>query len=77
MNGGHTIIPEMHIQFLDREQKKNVRRIIPKESTREISLVIRNGYVKERLLNAVSDIIKKIIPENMLDGRLKKFAIKI
>lgn len=77
MNGGHTVIPELHIRFLSSEQKKNVRRIIPSDSVREISLVIRNDYVKEGLLNAVSDIIKDIIPENMLNPRLRKFAIKI
>lgn len=77
MNGGHTIIPELHLQFLDAGQRKNVRNIIPSDSVREVSLVIRNDYVKEGLLNTVSDVIRKIIPENMIDSRLKKFAIRI
>lgn len=77
MNGGHTIIPEMHLPFLTEAQKKNVRDIVPTGSVREISIVIRNDYVKEGLLNAVSDVMKRIIPENMLDSRLKKYAIRI
>ena len=43
----------------------------------EISLVIRQDYVRERLINAVADAVKAIIPDEMLDARLKKFAIKL
>lgn len=44
---------------------------------REISLVIREDFVRERLLNIIADCIKQIIPEHMLDERLKRFAIKL
>jgi LysR family hydrogen peroxide-inducible transcriptional activator len=47
------------------------------EATREISLVIRQDYVREGFMNAVADSVKKIIPSHMLDARLKKFAIKL
>ena len=40
-------------------------------------LIIRNDYIKERIINAVADTIKKIIPEHMLDEHLKKFSIKL
>lgn len=76
-NGGHTIIPELHIQFLSEMQKGNIREITPSLSVREISLVIRNDFVKERILNIISDIVKNIIPDNMIDTRLKKYAVKI
>jgi hypothetical protein len=33
--------------------------------------------MRERFLNILADTIKEIIPESMLDSRLKKFAIKI
>lgn len=77
LNGGHTIIPELHIPLLTEEQKKNVRKLKQKDSVREISIVVRNDYVREGMLNIVSDIIKKIIPDSMLDQRLKKYAIRI
>ena len=76
-NGGHTIIPELEIPYLSELQKQNIRPVAEPEPVREISMMIRNDYVKERILNIISEIIKEIIPDNMLDSRLKKFAIKI
>ena len=76
-NGGYTIIPELHIDLLNERQKANVRPIINPEPNREISLVVRNDYVKERLLNIIAKNISDTIPENMLDERLKKFSIKL
>jgi LysR family hydrogen peroxide-inducible transcriptional activator len=77
LNGGYTIIPELHIDFLTPMQKLNLRRIMRPEATREISLVIRHDYVREGLMNAVADSIKQIIPAHMIDGRLKKFSIRL
>ncbi|HRZ99002.1 MAG TPA: hydrogen peroxide-inducible genes activator [Paludibacter sp.] len=77
INGGYTVIPELHIDLLSNVQKKNLRNIVKPETTREISLVIRQDYVREGLMNAVADTVKQIIPVHMLDARLKKFAIKL
>jgi LysR family hydrogen peroxide-inducible transcriptional activator len=77
INGGYTIIPELHIEFLSEVKKLNLRKIVRPEATREISLVVRNDYVREGLMNAVAETIKQIIPSHMLDARLKKFAIKL
>ena len=76
-NGGYTVIPELHLELLTVGQKKNVRKLIDPEPVREISLVIQQNFIREGQLNAVADTIKKIIPQEMLDSRLKKFAIKI
>lgn len=76
-NGGYTLIPELHLPFLTEEQKKNVRSITSPPAVREISIIIRKDYVKERMINAVADTVKKIIPSSMLDERLKKFSIKL
>lgn len=76
-NGGYTIIPELHINLLSEQQKLNVRPIVNPEPNREISLVVRNDYVKERLLNVIAKNISDVIPENMLNERLKKFSIKL
>lgn len=77
VNGGYTVIPELHIDLLSEQQKKNLRKIVRPEATREISLIIRHDYVREGMMNAVADCIKQIIPQHMLDARLKKFAIKL
>lgn len=77
VNGGYTVIPELHIQLLTDEQRKNVREIVKPEATREISVVIRHDFVREALLNVVAECVKTIIPTHMLDARLKKFAIRL
>lgn len=77
MNGGYTVIPELHVDLLSEIQKLNLRKIVRPEAIREISLVIRYDYVREGLMNVVANTIKQIIPQHMLDARLKKFAIKL
>lgn len=76
-NGGYSIIPQLHVSLLSDEQQRNLRPLVKPEATREISLIIRNDFVREGVLNAVADSIKKIIPQEMLDERLKKFSIRI
>lgn len=76
-NGGCTVIPELHLELLSDEQKKNVRKFADPEPVREISLVIHENFIREGQLNAVAEVIKNIIPKAMLDERLKKFAIRI
>ena len=76
-NGGYSVIPQLHLAFLSEGQKKNVREIKSPPAVREISIVIKKNFIKERLINAVADTIKAIMPENMLDERLKKFSIRL
>jgi LysR family hydrogen peroxide-inducible transcriptional activator len=77
INGGYTVIPELHVELLNENQKLNLREIVKPEATREISVVIRHDFVREGMLNAVAECIKQIIPAHMLDARLKKFAIRL
>ena len=77
LNGGYTVIPELHVDLLSEKQKLNLREIVKPEATREISIVIRHDFVREGLINAVAECVKQIIPSHMLDARLKKFAIKL
>lgn len=77
LNGGFTVIPELHLPYLSEEEQKNVRPLVSPEAVREISLVIRKDFVRERILNEVANAVKKSIPEHMIDPGLKKFAIKI
>lgn len=77
LNGGYTVIPELHLPFLTEAQKANVREIDCPPAVREISIVIRKDFIKERLINAVANTIKSLMPENMLNERLKKFSIRL
>ncbi len=76
-NGGYTVIPELHVDMLSPEQKKRIRKIVDPEPVREVSLVVRSDYVRERLLNIMAASIREIVPDRMVDTRLKKFAIKL
>lgn len=76
-NGGFTIIPELHIGNLTEKQKLNVRPLVNPDAVREISLVIRKDFVRERILNEIARVIKAIIPDRMMDSRLKKFSIRL
>jgi len=76
-NGGYSVIPEMHLPFLSENQKLNIRQIDEPPAVREISVVIKHDFIKERMINAVADTVKKLIPEKMLDERLKKFSIRL
>ncbi len=77
INGGYSVIPELHMDFLTENQQINVREINNPPAIREISVVIKNNFIKEKMINAVADTIKSIIPNHMLDERLKKFSIKL
>lgn len=77
LNGGYTLIPELHMDNLSKEQQKNVRKFSGDEPRREISLVFRQDFVRERLLNEIVKCIKNIIPEEMMDERLSKFRVKL
>ena len=76
-NGGYTVIPELHRSLLHQEQLANIREFVQPAPVREISLIIRNDYVRQRLVNSLVDAVKQIIPEPMIDARLKKFAVKL
>lgn len=76
-NGGYTVIPELHMPLLSDEQKKRIRNFRHPEPVREVSLVVRNDYIRERMVNLLSESIRSIIPDNLVDSRLKKFAIKL
>lgn len=76
-NGGYTLIPELHLDSLTPQQKRNIRFFKGEEPRREISFVFREDFVKERLINELVEAIKENIPNEMLDGRLSKFRVKL
>ena len=77
-NGGYTIIPEMHVPLLSERQRANVRDIEGDyKSYRRISLYVREDYVREHMLNTISDTLKRFIPARILDSRIVKFGIRL
>ena len=71
-NGGITIIPETHSNFILYSQQNCLRPIVDPVPSRTISLVIRADYIHEAKLNAVVDAIRLIIPGPLLEGIIKK-----
>ncbi len=76
-NGGYTILPELFRNALSPEQQKNIRTIQGPKFYRTISLVIRQDYMRERMLNIVADAVKRAVPAEMISQRLLKFKITL
>lgn len=77
-NGGFTIIPEMHLPFLNERQRDNVRRIEGDYlSRRRVSLYIKHDYIRQRMLNTITDTLKNFMPKGMLCEGIMKYGIKL
>ena len=70
-NGGITIIPETHKDLILFSHQTGLRPIVEPEHTRTISLLIRNDYIHEALLNAVVAAIKQCIPHSLWDNIIR------
>lgn len=78
MNGGYTIIPEMHLPFLTDKQRQNVRKIEGDHlSQRRVSLYIKEDYIRQRMLNTIVDTLKSYMPDGMLSEGIVKYGIKL
>lgn len=74
---GLTLIPELYYLDLPKQRKKHVTDFVAPYPVREISLVYHRPYAKLRLLNAVSDEIKRLIPPMLETGKLKNREMTI
>jgi len=76
-NSGLTIIPEMAINELTEKQKRNVRPLKGISPVREISLVTRREFLRERVLDIIISEVKQSVPQELLNPELKKFIVDI
>lgn len=77
-NGGYTIIPELHIQSLTEKQQAHILPLpFNPPAQRRISILIKDDFIRERMVNAVLDTLKILIPPTMLEKRLATHAIKL
>lgn len=76
-NKGLTVIPEMALDSLSDTQKKNVRSFKRTTPVREISLITRKDYMRERLIGIISDEVKAAVPSSLLDVALKKYLVPL
>lgn len=76
-NGGLTVIPETHAGLILFSQQACLKPIVDPEIKRTISLVVRNDYIHESMLNVVVDAIKKIIPAKLWERVIRQDHLKI
>jgi len=76
-NDGLTVIPEMALAHLSDMQKKNVRPFKNSTPVREVSLITRKEFFRERLLNIIIDEVKAAVPRSLQDEAMKKYVIPL
>jgi LysR family hydrogen peroxide-inducible transcriptional activator len=76
-NEGLTVIPEMALAHLSEVQKKNVRPFKNSTPVREVSLITRKEFYRERLLNIIIDEVKTAVPLSLQDEAMKKYVVPL
>ncbi len=74
---GVTLIPELYYRDLPHEKQRMVSDFVSPYPVREISLVFYRPYAKQRLLDAVSKEIKRIICPQLTSSRLRNNEMMI
>ena len=62
---------------LSEQQKKNVRPFKNVTPVREISLITRKEFIRERLIHIIVDEVKSAVPNSLKDPALKKYVIPL
>lgn len=76
-NEGLTVIPEMALLNMSEKQKKNVRPFKNSTPVREISLITRQEYLRERLIGIIIDEVKAAVPKSFQDAAMKKYVVPL
>ncbi len=74
---GLTVIPELYYQDLPAQRKKNIRDFKSPYPVREVSMIYHRPFAKIRLIEAVSDEIKSLIPPRLQTQHLKNREMMI
>ena len=76
-NNGITVIPEMALSHLSEKQKLNVRLFKNTQPVREISLITRKDFLRERLIDLIEEEIKMSVPAVLQDMTLQKNLVNL
>lgn len=76
-NEGLTVIPEMALGNLSETQRKNVRPFRKNTPVREVSLITRKEFFRERLLNIIIDEVKAAVPRSLQNEAMKKYVVPL
>jgi len=73
-NNGATILPELALTELSKDQLKKIRYFKSPEPAREISLVIQRNFLKRRLVEALHKEIYDYVPKAMRSKKKKEIV---
>lgn len=76
LNDGFTILPELHLKMLRPEDVNKTRTMNP-DVKRQVSIFVRQDYVREGLINLIVDTIKQMIPAEMLDSHIAQYPVRL
>ncbi|NLX66383.1 MAG: hydrogen peroxide-inducible genes activator [Bacteroidales bacterium] len=76
-NEGITVIPEMALANLSEKQKKKVRPFKNSTPVREISLITRKEFLRERMIGIITDEIKTAVPQSFQDMAMRKYVVPL
>ena len=76
-NGGLTIIPEMTAMGLSEEKQGNLRRLKGGVAVREVSLIVNQDFVRQKMANSIVNMIKRSVPKAMQEMSLKQYAVDV
>lgn len=63
---GYTLLPYLAMVDMDESRKKMVREFNSPTPCREIGIVVKNSFLKNKLLEAIKEKIQENIPESLL-----------
>ncbi len=67
----------MALSHLTEKQKLNVRLFKKNKPVREISLITRKDFLRERLIEVIEEEIKMSVPASLQDNSLQKELVAI
>ncbi len=70
-NAGATILPELSIKEFSADELENVRYFKSPEPVREISLLVRENFVKKRLIQALKEEVMVAVPKRFTEQKRK------
>ena len=69
VEGGFTLVPELVLQYLPEEKKKQVRSLAENKPLREVSVIYSRHFTKRRLIQLLCEEIRSVVPAHMLDAK--------
>ncbi len=73
-NKGLTLIPKLAEMNLNTSQRKNVREFANPKPVREISLVVKNNFIRKKIIDHLQNAIASSLPKDMLNQKSKKIT---